>query len=445
MRNRFTEIACFMDPVREINSLRELLKVHRKSAADREALTFGRVHERHQSTEAEVKILAYNTFLLPGVQVQTWCQYINRRLVTNLGDKIGEKPNRAERATGMVGHFRDHGYDYVFLCEVYDEEMKTILNEGLMRRYGRIQQAAGSSFETDYIAIPHEPLLAAIALHPATHFLFPLLNAIRSFEGVSCGAGAVVPGLNLRRYGAELLNSGLYALGLNRSFVPPLPIFPHITGLSHRFETRGDYLKDSDYHSAKGVLRTVLPVGIGQIEVYSTHMYAGGGFIGAEPSEAEKNRVKLAQVDEMIAFVNAQKKPGNVCVILGDINIEGMDVNDETYREFISRMNRAGFDDIWIQRCVDREGNVVIQPTADTTKDICDVEGQLCNELAAIRSSNPERLDYIFIERQKDSHSFVLDYTRPRRAPFYQEGVTEGMNFLSDHLGLEITLKVSAK
>jgi hypothetical protein len=61
------------------------------------------------------------------------------------------------------------------------------------------------------------------------------------------------------------------------------------------------------------------------------------------------------------------------------------------------------------------------------------------------------RLDYIFIERPTNQHAVDVDLGRIRRRPFWRGGQhprssfrTNGTpNFLSDHLGLEVTLLVS--
>jgi endonuclease/exonuclease/phosphatase family metal-dependent hydrolase len=302
--------------------------------------------------------------------------------------------------------------------------MNASIMEQLERSFDTVDNATGASFDLDYVSIPKATFIAALALLPIAHPLLPLLGTI---DLLSC------PPFAIRSYGAELLNSGLLSVGLNKSFG---------SSTSYRFQNRGDLLKDADYYSAKGVLKTVIGVNVGQIDVYSTHLYNGGDFI-ADVTEEEKQQVKLAQVTELLEFVNTSSSPSNVSIIMGDFNIDGIDLESEFYQEFISRMNAAGFDDICVQRCLDADRNIIIQPTSNTNNNICEVEGNFCNELTTSISEGATRLDYIFIERQNDSHSFILDYTRPRRVSFPNTEISPDMNFLSDHLGLEIILKPS--
>lgn len=426
MRTTFREIADFMDPVRSVNSVRELVRIHREATSARNELTLGGIFDRHESTANELKLLFYNTFLLPGVQMQTWCQYARRRLITNLLEVEG-KPNRSERAIEMARAFQQENYDYVFLSEVFEDDVKTILTNELERNYETIDVASGPSFNKNYLSIPKAPFIGALTTLPASHHLLPLIATIEAF---SC------PPFARRQFGAELLNSGLFSVGLSSNFE---------SSSTYEFQNRGNMMKDADYFSSKGVLKTSVQMNIGTVDIYSTHLYAGGKFISDKfiSTEEEKRTIRLSQVRELLAFARTSSDPTHIRIIVGDFNIDGMDLNDSFYEDFITLMNNAGFDDIWVQRCVNEENELVLQPTGNTNDDICEVNGNRCNELFTDFPEQATRIDYIFIERQTNEHSFILDYTRPIRIPFPNTEISDDSNFLSDHLGLELTLKPS--
>lgn len=432
MRTSFRQIAQFMDNVKEINSVRELLNIHRQSNRSDGDLTLGQVFDRHRNCENEVKILFYNTFLIPGLSIQTFCENWftrNKRLVQEIAS-IKDAPFRVERLMEIVRKIVENEYDYVFLAEVFEysliQEMNSYLNDNL-ESFSLVQ---GPKRDIPYRPIPLAILisLASVAELNDEEVNRKLLAAISAFGNLSC------PPFFSRKHEVRLLNSGLVNLGLNKLF---------FNEEKQAYNNRGNRFKDADYYATKGILKTSIDLEIGQIEVYNTHLHAGSKFISSS-TESEIREVKIAQVEELLNFIDTNRNLNNICVIVGDFNINGMNLSDSFYQEFIAKMNRAGFDDIWVQRCLNDDGEVILQPTSDTHNErICEVDGNLCNELYDRFPRNSTRIDYIFIERQNEQHSFILDYTRPRRVPFPNRTISEELNFLSDHLGLEITLKPS--
>jgi hypothetical protein len=55
------------------------------------------------------------------------------------------------------------------------------------------------------------------------------------------------------------------------------------------------------------------------------------------------------------------------------------------------------------------------------------------------------RIDYIFVTEPTSEQFYNLDLTRIRRRSFPRANPTKGQFFLSDHLGLDMTLIVSPK
>ena len=77
-----------------------------------------------------------------------------------------------------------------------------------------------------------------------------------------------------------------------------------------------------------------------------------------------------------------------------------------------------------------------------------------CDDYASDGDDDKARIDYVFVADPVASHSFYLDVSRVRRRPFPRPGRDtdvfyenhedeEGPNFLSDHLGLELTVVAS--
>jgi hypothetical protein len=80
---------------------------------------------------------------------------------------------------------------------------------------------------------------------------------------------------------------------------------------------------------------------------------------------------------------------------------------------------------------------------SDRFNSMCDIskDNTYCRDLNGKPSG--ECIDYIFIERPSRDHSFNLDISRLRRRLFPRDQPTEGQYFLSDHLGLDVTLVAS--
>ena len=69
----------------------------------------------------------------------------------------------------------------------------------------------------------------------------------------------------------------------------------------------------------------VLP-GAGRLEVYSTHLIYGTGLVGGRATHdpVRRHRLRMAQVDELVAFVQRVHDPANVVAIVGDCNVPAL-------------------------------------------------------------------------------------------------------------------------
>lgn len=225
------------------------------------------------------------------------------------------------------------------------------------------------------------------------------------------------------------------------------------------FSERGSKWKDIDAWSNKGALRTVVDVGVGNIEVYNVHTMYGGGSLFTR-NYPDMIDLRLEQVRELMEFYRGRHDPRNVCVITGDFNLDAQ--TPEIYGELTRIMTAHGFFDAWLQW----NGKELRRSTAlDTTENIIDHDAICANDASqaphgfcefdllplqlVTRNGEPEAaFDYVWIEFPTAEHRFNLDVTRVRRMPFRRPRGAMGVGsypFMSDHIGLELTLLTSPR
>lgn len=433
----FREIAQFMDSVVPPDSLRGLAEIHRwQNGIMPDTVSLRGICSRHNNTASQMKALFYNTWLLPGVSLETFCLSIRnkKRLRTSLA-QIGEKPIRRIRARELARSIIDSGYDVVALCEIFDHDTRNFIIEELGDSVPATNQAFGPE--------PGNIISASLPVGVLTHTPgLPHIPVLNELLAISC------PPFFIRSIGADPINSGLVTLGINKSL-------NNIRTMV--YSNRGEPLKDSDYWSSKGVLRVEINIGFGNIEIYSTHIHFGGALL-RDPTSEETNNVRRSQFIELKQFIEATHNPENICMVMGDFNCDGMNPLNPEYQFLVSEMDSIGFDDLWLLRARDEEGNSNPKPTTllrdegarvPYGNESCQIDdGLYCNDLIEAEISDPEnlpaRIDYIFMERQNSAHSFILDVTRPRRVPFRRDVITDRIEYISDHIGLEINLIASS-
>lgn len=377
------DIAEFMDPVETPRSVRALTALHRWPAGGPPRQVSLRAIALRHETDAtrRVRLLWYNTYLLPGAQIPVG---VPGRTV-----RLEAKPEIAPRARELGAEIQG-AYDVAALCEVFDGREQALVLDAWAGRPG---------------------------------------------PSVATGPGGTDP----------VLSSGLLTLSDGLRIVRTE---------KHMFQSRGLFRRDADAWSNKGVLLTELDLGLGRnrLELYSTHLMWGGGLpLVADPSPRAATRIRLQQVDEVCAFVEATHEPQNVAVVTGDFNISAVDGSPdfasdpgEPYRRLANRMRRLDMDDLW----VGRNGTPGSTGTLKGAGDICPVlGGGLFCEDTGPAGTRGSRVDYIFVERQKPVHGFILDLTRPRRRPFKRRATNtasvRAVPFLSDHVGIDVTLIAS--
>jgi hypothetical protein len=307
----------------------------------------------------------------------------------------GDAPGRPERAK-EIGSMLGAQYDVAALCEVFEPD-----------RQDDVQKQAGASGRA---------------------------------LGVAKGTQAE----------GDLAGSGLMSVAFEGRLV---------SSQRKEFGYQGDPLRDADAWSRKGMVRIVLDLGHGwRVELYSTHLFNGGGILEFDPADpyevtaaaffpeltpAQRLEIQLQQVDELVGYIKDTHQADHVAMLVGDFNINAND--PAQYAELMKRVSSVELVDLWPYWHQHAGPSLKKpKPRGDSThpESVCDTAvAAYCAE--PNQPDTSERIDFIFVQRPKAEHPFVLDMTRVRRRPFSRGG--SASSHLSDHLGLDIKLIASPK
>lgn len=247
-----------------------------------------------------------------------------------------------------------------------------------------------------------------------------------------------------QRYENAAVSSGLYTLAMgDRSVVATETMV---------YDARGNRRRDEDAYAQKGVLFTRIDLGDGVVDLFTTHLLAGGAWPGEavdpgpvrEPtSPAEYRRRQLAEFRSFVESVKDEYDPeGRVpTVCAGDFNIHPDAPEYAALEEFRYGL---GLDDAWVQVHGDAAG-----PTGGAAVtgacgfDPWDPSPYYCPDGDA-GGEDAIRIDYVFVE---DHPAVAVEDVRRRvfwrklDAPsqFYTDG--DRPNYLADHVGLEVDLR----
>lgn len=313
---------------------------------------------------------------------------------------IGEKPQYKRRAEEIGQALEGVGYDIVALCEVFDANEREAVESGFADEGdGSVESRVGP-------------------------------------EG-----------------GCLEVSSGLYTL---------LPDdgsgdMRFVSSDETVYEEDGQEVRDADALSRKGVLHTEIDVGPGNIDLFSTHLLAGGGLgfietlFGWLSPDVPDRAQREAQVGELTDFVKRRTKDENITVVAGDFNIEA---GTEEYRSTIGgMMEELDLYDGWLRH---GSGNPGKTDTVGLTAG-CDIDekGGVPYHCRSDDRGEGDRIDYVFVEEPKPSHSLELDIAGMERATFwrgkgnqerfYAGGNRQEPNYMSDHMALELHFDASAK
>ena len=209
-------------------------------------------------------------------------------------------------------------------------------------------------------------------------------------------------------------------------------------------------LRDSDSLATKGALLTTIRLGTAgpEVDVVSTHLVAGGDLLplpGAN-DQARHHSARMAQVNELLAFIDRQHDPANPLLLVGDLNVAAHDpdpdLDDPTvrYRDLAERLGSVGLEDLWPAHGVGPGHTCSFTDPADIPTATDDSDAVRDDPEADPRTAPGERIDYLWLAVPD---GVEVDIDRPRRWAFRGRSARGGAaGSLSDHLALSTTLHV---
>ena len=264
--------------------------------------------------------------------------------------------------------------------------------------------------------------------------------------------------------GAFILNSsGLFFLAKNRQIVKTERMI---------YSDRGSKNRDTDAWSNKGAMLNIIDLGFGQFELFQTHLCFGGGIKDnvrvstpgiSDPTDEDRMNVWHAELAELADFYRSHHQPQNVAIITGDFNMNGTNVRE--YAEIRRVMDSLGLRDLWAWDVYDHhpsEGLTCRFTDGDESNWIrnfdtqCDYlpgpqDQQYCDDrtfIPAPKTKPPQgvgRYDFLFAQNPTSAHQYNLEVSRILRRPFPRAHPSDGESYLSDHLGLDVTLYLSPR
>lgn len=403
----FREIAEFLDPVETATTLRDLSEDHRWTP-DEDRFSFRAMVRRHTHPDRrDQRFLFLNTFLMD------W----------GPGSVIGTKPRVDARAREIGQYIRDHELDIAALAEVWrTDEMRSVLDQ----------------FTTKPQHVDHV-------------------------------ADRIAGDLGKREERAAG-SAGLLTLSADVPIVAD-----RFDEYRHEYTNVGEQTLDG--RADKGVLLAVLDEGLGpsRLLIYNTHLQAGN------------KQVALKQALQLATFIRETKSERDLALVAGDFNIDadgtdsystseiadvefdvpeilrravleqvedGVPTGERVARKtahsmLIHLFSVLGFTDAWATRngAPGFTSNVDSPAVTEVTCRPDPRDERWCaDDDESGKTDDAARIDYLFVSRPSLRQSFRLDITRPRRPRTVRPPAAPGRDeivFLSDHLGLRTTLRLS--
>ncbi len=295
----------------------------------------------------------------------------------------------------------------------------------------------------DRLFAPQVPARSPL-IGPAVRDRFDVVALGECFESEEQDAVAkswpeatVVAGPQRRR--RKFTGSGLMTL------VSPLARVTHHIG--HSFTSGGDW-RDSDTFATKGALFTRVQAGDLEIDVVSTHLLAGGDLfpIPGHDDTVRHHDARMAQVDELVAFIQRQRSAAAPLLLVGDFNVCAHDHEPrlaepaERYRDLAERLTPLGVSDVWADHGIGPGHTCTFTESSDLPADPEDPDCVADDPDASPATAAGERIDYLWLGDAPNG-SVTVRAERPRRWAFPGRDVQGGpAGSLSDHLALSVTL-----
>jgi endonuclease/exonuclease/phosphatase family metal-dependent hydrolase len=226
------------------------------------------------------------------------------------------------------------------------------------------------------------------------------------------------------------------------------------------YADRGSRERDSDAWSHKGAMLSVIETDAGSLEVFQTHLYYGGAMPLPEPTQEQRFAVWASELAELSTFFHAHHDPANVAILTGDFNMDGADIR--TYAQLRRTTDALNLQDVWAWdvfghspcggrtcRYTDHDKSTweraFDEACSGFEADGSCVDGGDVAPPPLRHDTGVGRFDFVFVERPTNQHLCRLEVSRIRRQPFQRPQVTDGESYLSDHLGLDLTLFLSPR
>jgi hypothetical protein len=244
-----------------------------------------------------------------------------------------------------------------------------------------------------------------------------------------------------QRRGLRVQGSGLAAL-----------VGPGVTlvrSAEHAYRAGGD-LRDSDTFATKGAQLVAVRVAedLPPVEIVSTHLLAGGDLFpipGADDVDRHHD-ARMRQVEELIAFIEAEHDPASPLLVVGDFNVRAHDERtlpdpQARYHDLAERLARIGLVDVWAAHGVGPGSTCTFEAAEDLPPDPDEPDRVLDDPDASPATSPGERIDYLWLAQPE---GLAIEVDRPRRWAFSGRDARGGpAGSLSDHLALSATLRLT--
>jgi len=256
-----------------------------------------------------------------------------------------------------------------------------------------------------------------------------------AWPGVASVAGPL-------RRGLRRTNSGLLTLADPASAV--------VEGSERLAYRSGRDPRDSDTFAAKGALLVHLGRTDGGpgIDLVSTHLMAGGDLlpIPGHDDRERHHRTRMAQVDELVAFVDRHRDRARPLLLAGDLNViaehPGHPESAATYRDLLAHLAPLGGRDLWADLGVGDGPTCTFTAAADLPPDPADPDA--VDDHVPAPPPPAERIDYLWLVPAATG-PLVATPARPRRLAFPGRAARGGpAGSLSDHLALAVDVEVTA-
>ena len=154
----------------------------------------------------------------------------------------------------------------------------------------------------------------------------------------------------------------------------------------------------------------------------------------------------MAQIDELLAFIDRQHDPANPLLVVGDLNVAAYDPDPdladptERYRDLSERLGSVGLVDLWAAHGVGPGHTCSFEHPDEIPAAPDDHDAVADDPLADPATAPGERIDYLWLAVPD---GVTVEVDRPRRWAFRGRPARGGKaGSLSDHLALSTTLHV---